>query len=167
MLAPVPDLSDQDAYKLLSTQAAKGVAVVTAVQGAWDHAVTITDYLSVSYDPPTMLVSLYGLSRVAEAVQDAGRFGLSLLAADQQGVADWLGEQGAPLPGLLNQIPHLRREPGAPVLLADALACFELRVLAVHEAATHRLVVGEVAAMVQPARWDAGPLLRFRSQYRR
>lgn len=157
---------DKDAYKLLATQQAKGVAVVTARAGGWDHAVTVTDYLSVSYDPPTMLVSLYDMSRVADAVQDTGRFGLSILAADQRRVADWLGELSAPLPGLLSQIPHSRRDDDGPVLISGALAWFDLRLVAAHPAATHRLFVGEVIAMSERGRWDVGPLTRFRSQYR-
>lgn len=126
---------------------------------------TITDYLSVSYDPPTMVVSLYDLSRVADAVEDAGRFGLSILAADQQRVADWLGEMSAPLPGLLSQVPHARRDPQGPAVVSGALAWFELSVRAVHRVATHRLIVGEVVAMSERGRWDTGPLVRFRSQY--
>ncbi|GAA3761821.1 flavin reductase family protein [Microbacterium kribbense] len=165
VLSEAPTQADADAYKLRSTLVAKGVGVVTAVAGRWDHAVTVTDFLSVSYDPPTIVVSLYELSRIADAVTDAGRFGLSLLATDQRRIADWLGEQGAPLPGLLDQVPHFRRQPGAPALIEGALAWFDLRVVAVHTAATHRLVVGEVTAMSESVPWALHPLVRWRSQY--
>jgi flavin reductase (DIM6/NTAB) family NADH-FMN oxidoreductase RutF len=157
--------ADQDAYKLLSTTAAKGVAVVTAVHRGWDNAVTVTDYLSVSYDPPTMVVSLYALSRMAEALAETGRWGLSLLAADQRAVADVLGEQGSPLDALLRQIPHFRREDGAPPLIAGALSWFELRTTAMHEAATHLIFVGEVVAMGRAAPGTRAPLVRFQSGY--
>nr|WP_274638110.1 flavin reductase family protein [Microbacterium bovistercoris] len=167
ILAAPPTAHDQDAYKAASTLVAKGVAVVTAVQGRWDHAATVTDLLSVSYDPPTMLVSLYELSRIADAIVSSGRFGVSLLRDDQRRIADWLGEPGIPLVGLLDHVPHVRREPGAPILIADALACFDLQVTAVHRAATHLLVVGEVRAMTQATVWGVRPLVRWQSTYQR
>jgi len=157
--------ADQEAYKQLATLAARGVAVVSAVRGRWDVAATVTDFLSVSYDPPTMVVSLFSLSRIAEAVTASGRFAVSLLARDQRGIADRLGAPGAPLVGLLDQVPHTRREAGAPVVIDGALAWFELRVVATQDAATHVLVVGEVVATSATARWSARPLVRWRSEY--
>jgi len=157
--------ADQDAYKQLATLAARGVAVVTAVRGRWDVAATVTDFLSVSYDPPTMVVSLFSLSRIAEAVTASGRFAISLLARDQRGIADRLGAPGAPLVGLLDQVPHTRREPGAPIVVDGSLAWFELRVVATQDAATHVLIVGEVTATSAAARWGARPLVRWRSEY--
>jgi len=157
--------SDQDLYKRLSVNAAKGVGVVTAVHRGWDNAVTVTDFLSVSYDPPTILVSLYSLSRMAEALSETDRWGLSLLAAGQRGVADALGYEGNPLVGLLDHIPHFRRADGAPPLVAGSLSWFELRTVALHEVATHTLFVGEVTAMGRAAATAAGPLIRFQSGY--
>ncbi|WP_223691377.1 flavin reductase family protein [Leifsonia poae] len=162
-----PTEEDRRLYSALGANAAKGVAVVTAHHGVWDNAVTVTDYLSVSYDPPTLLVSLYSLSRMAETVAEAGRWGLSVLAADQGAVADALGEQGSPLVGLLGQIPHFRRDPDGPALIDGALAWFELRTANTVEAATHTLVVGEVVAMGTASSPLARPLIRFRSEYLR
>jgi flavin reductase (DIM6/NTAB) family NADH-FMN oxidoreductase RutF len=167
VLSDPPTADDEDAYKLLSTLAAKGVGVVTARLGRWDHAVTVTDFLSVSYDPPTVLVSLHELSRIADAVTTAGRFGLSVLADDQQRIADRLGEAGSPLVGLLDQIPHVRRDEAGPALLGGALAWFDLRVEAAHRAATHLLVVGRVQAMSGTVPWASRPLVRWRSRYQR
>ncbi|GAB2528640.1 flavin reductase family protein [Paramicrobacterium agarici] len=159
------DRSVRDSYRMLSGRAAKGVAVVSTVVGRYDHATTVTDYLSVSYDPPTMLVSLYGLSRTAEAVDEAGRWALSLLASDQRTIADELGELGAPLRGLLARTPHWRRELGAPAIIDGCVAWFECRTTAVHDAATHTLVVGEVVAMGRSDDHDATPLVHYRSEY--
>jgi flavin reductase (DIM6/NTAB) family NADH-FMN oxidoreductase RutF len=158
---------DRALYRRASGELAKGVAVISTVNGGRDHASTIIDYLSVSYDPPTMLASLYGLSRIAEAVEETGSWALSLLAADQRWIADRLGSQGAPLIALLDQIPHHRREQGGPALIDGALAHFELRSVAMHAAATHTLVVGEVTWMEVPSAGSAGPLIRYRSEYGR
>jgi flavin reductase (DIM6/NTAB) family NADH-FMN oxidoreductase RutF len=155
----------QDFYKTLSGSVAKGVAVLSTVYRGRDYAATVTDFLSVSYDPPTMLASLYSLSRMAEALETQPRWALSLLAADQQWIAARLGETGTPLIGLLDNIPHFRREPGAPALITGALAWFELTTVKTTEAATHTLVVGEVEWMTRPSVTPAAPLIRFRSSY--
>ena len=121
----------QDFYKTLSGSVAKGVAVLSTVYRGRDYAATVTDFLSVSYDPPTMLASLYSLSRMAEALETQPRWALSLLADDQQWIAARLGETGTPLIGLLDNIPHFRREPGAP------FGCVERDILRRVQAAAH------------------------------
>jgi flavin reductase (DIM6/NTAB) family NADH-FMN oxidoreductase RutF len=143
------------------------VAVVSAFHRGWDNAVTVTDYLSLSYDPPTMVVSLYSLSRMAEALTETEQWGLSLLAADQRAIADVLAEQGSPLDALLRQIPHFRRGDAAPALIRGALGWFQLRTIAMHEVATHILFVGEVVAMGRAAVGTRAPLVRFQSGYLR
>ena len=156
---------DEEFYKSVSARAAKGVAVISTVHRGWDHAATVTDFLSVSYDPPTLVASIYSLSRLAEAIETSGRWGISLLSARQKGVAEQLGEPGSPLVGLLDQIPHFRTEPGAPALLSDALAWFEVRTVAEHPAATHTLFVGEVTWMGRPDHAAPAPLVRYQSAY--
>jgi Conserved protein/domain typically associated with flavoprotein oxygenases, DIM6/NTAB family len=163
-MATIPD---QERYKALSGYVAKGVAVVSTVHGRWDYATTITDFLSVSYDPPTMLASIYALSRMCEAIEESGRWTLSILEATQSYPADWLGEQGSPLVSLLDSVPHSRREPGAPAIVDGCLAWFELRTTATLAAATHTLFVGEVVEMGQTADHAARPLVRYRSAYLR
>lgn len=156
---------DQEFYKRLSGEAAKGVAVLSTTNRGKDYAATVTDYLSVSFDPPTMLVSVYSLSRLAEAIESAGRWSLSLLSAGQVAVADGLAEPGAPLIGLLDQVAHSRREASAPPIVDGALAWFELRTVSTFEAATHTIFVGEVTWMARPATHHPRPLIRFRSSY--
>ena len=92
-----PSDSDRTLYQWINGRTAKGVAVVSCRLRGRDYAATVTDFLSVSYDPPTMLLSLYSLSRIAEAVVESGVWALSLLAAEHTAVADALSEPGAPL----------------------------------------------------------------------
>ena len=99
---------DQDEYRRLSDLLAVGLAVASTRQGPHDVAVTVDSYLDLSYDPPTMLIALYGMSRAAEAVEEAGHFCLTLLAADQQALADRFGTPGAPLQGMLSGLEVTR-----------------------------------------------------------
>ena len=159
--------TDTDAFRQLSGQSAKGVGVASTRHRGYDSAATVTDYLAVSFDPPTMLVSLDSLSQIAEAVQGSGRWGLSLLSSSQISVADQLSGSGRPLIGQLAQVPTFRREENGVPLIIGSLAWFELRTIAVHEAATHSLFIGEVTAMGSSAGPATRPLMRFRSAYTR
>lgn len=158
--------ADQNAYRQLSANATKGVAIVTARHRGWDIAATVTDHLSVTYDPPTMLVSLYSLSRMADALAESDHWALSLLSAGQRPVADSLAEPGNPLVGLLDQIPHFRRGADGPPIIAGSLAWFQLQTVARFEVATHTLFVGRVEAMGEATATERAPLVRFRSGYR-
>jgi flavin reductase (DIM6/NTAB) family NADH-FMN oxidoreductase RutF len=165
--AGAPTEADIDQYRLLSANAAAGVGVVSTNWRGRDYAATVTGHLSVSYDPPTMLVSLYGESRIAEAVAESGRWALSLLTGRQQGIANWLASPGTPLEGLLTQVPYRRGATSGAVIVDHALAHFELRTTQIHTAATHLLVVGEVLAMGSAASGadELDPLVHFGSAY--
>lgn len=116
-----------------------------------------------------MMVSLYAEARIADAVADAEMWVLSLLASRHRAVANWLASPGTPVEGLLAQVPY-RRGPATGAAVVDgALAYFELKTSAVHRAATHLLIVGEVLSMGSDA--DPGdlmdPLIHFGSAYHR
>lgn len=164
-----PSDADVDLYRRLSADIAAGVAVVSTSLRNRDYAATVSAVLSVSYDPPTLLVSLYAESRIGEAVAETGTWALSLLSGKHQGAANWLASPGIPLQGMLAQIPYRRGPATGSAILDGALAYFELRTVAIHPAATHLLVVGEVLAMGSDASAAeaADPLIHFGSQYHR
>lgn len=150
---------EQDDYRRLSDLITAGLAVLTTRQGSHDVAVTVDSYLDVSYDPPTMLVALYGMSRAAEAAEDSGHFCLNVLAEDQQHLADRFGTPATPLIGLLSGL-DLRRTADGDAVLEGTLAHFAIRVEQATDAATHRLLIGPVVEMGE-GRLDAGPAVRF------
>ena len=119
--------------------------------GGRDYGATVTAWFSVSYDPPTMLVSLFELSRIAEAVEESGTWALSLLNREQEQTAKWLSSPGAPVEGLFNQVPHHRGPLTDAPILDGAIAWFELRTVDVQRAATHQLFVGRVLSQGRDA----------------
>lgn len=162
MTDPAP--VDQDEYRRLSDLLAVGLAVVSTRSGSRDLLVTVDSYLDVSYDPPTMLVALYGMGRAAEAVEEAGHFCLTLLAEDQQHLADRFGTPASPLQGMLSGLEVTRTADG-DAILPGALAHFAIRVEQAVDAATHRLLIGPVIEMGE-GRIDAGPAVRFAGESR-
>ena len=61
------------------------------------------------------MLSLYGMGRAAEAVEEARHF-LTLLAEDQQHLADRFGTPAAPLQGMLSGLEVTRTADGDAIL---------------------------------------------------
>lgn len=164
-----PTTASIDLYRTLSADIASGVAVVSTTLRNRDYAATVTGHLSVSYDPPTMLVSLYDGARIADAISESGVWTLSLLRSEHQGTANWLASPGTPVEGLLNQVPFRRGPATGSAVIEGSLAFFELRTVEIHQAATHLLVVGEVIALGRDVTGaqSQDPLVHYASSYRR
>lgn len=165
----LPTQEQIEEYRRLSAEQGSGVAVVTTTVRQRDYAATVSSFLSVSYDPPTLLVSLYAESRIANAVVESGSWTLSLLSDGQRAQANWLASPGTPIEGLLSQIDFRRAPITGNAVLAGALAYFEVETTAVHEAATHLLVVGNVVSMGEEAAGNLGvsPLIHYAGEYRK
>lgn len=157
-----------DGYRLLAEELASGVAVVAARHRRRDHAVTVTGWLDISYDPPTMAVSLFDEARICEAVESSPTWTLSVLRREQESTATWLASPGNPVDGLLDGVGFRRSPVGGAAVLDGALAWFELETQQIHPAATHMLVVGRVVAMgrggeqgASTSQGQAGPLVHW------
>lgn len=165
----LPSEDQIDEYRRLSAEQGSSVAIITTRLRNRDYAATVSAYLSVSYDPPTLLVSLYSESRIAMAVAESGTWALSLLTAEQKAQANWLASPGTPIEGLLNQIDFRRGPVTGNAVMAGSLAFFEVQTTDTHPAATHSLVVGQVVSMGEDAPWtrDLSPLIHYGGDYRR
>ena len=93
---------------------ATGVTVVTAFHDdGHPHAMTVNAFLSVSLDPPLVLVSLNNRSRMNAHLHLGGRYGINVLAASQEEHSRHFG--GRSVEGLeVNWLPHL--DTDAPLL---------------------------------------------------
>lgn len=135
---------------------ATGVTVITtADEGEAVHGMTANGVLSVSLDPPLVLVSL-GRCRMAEILPRTGRYGISVLAADQQETAmHFAGQRSAAASA------RFTWEAGLP-FLAGSLAQIGCRVAEVHPAGDHVLWIGRVEHMVHR---DGDPLLFYAGRF--
>jgi len=124
-------------------QWASGVTVVTASLDGALHGMTVSSFSSVSLEPPLISVNIERRTRTFSLMSEAGAFAISILANDQQDLAQHFGG-GIPdteerLDGLSYQLGPL----GSP-LLEGCLASMECRVQASLPAGTHSIFVGEV-----------------------
>jgi flavin reductase (DIM6/NTAB) family NADH-FMN oxidoreductase RutF len=63
---------------------ASGVPVVTAIGNGKTHGMTANAFVSVSLNPPLVLVSLDNRSKIHRILSGASRYGVSVLAEDQR-----------------------------------------------------------------------------------
>jgi flavin reductase (DIM6/NTAB) family NADH-FMN oxidoreductase RutF len=106
--------------------------------------VTVGSVVSLSLEPPLVGVSVSRQAAMHELLRRAGGFALSLLAGDQEGVAQHFA-RGVPPLAHWHGIATRADAAGAP-LIEDALGWLECETTDEHEAGDHTLFVGEVLA---------------------
>lgn len=121
---------------------ATGVTVIAVYdpETRLPRGMTANAFMSVSLDPPLVLVSVRRAAHLHDQVERAGAYGVSVLGAD-------LEREGRRFAG----IPLASHEPapafvdhaGVPVLLGS-LAWVAARVVDTHEGGDHTIFVGEV-----------------------
>ncbi len=118
-----------------------GVGVVTVELDGERIGLTVGTLVSLSLEPPLVGFAVGRHAALLELLRRAGRFGVSLLAADQDAVAAHFA-RGVP-PIAMWQGIELRDGEGPP-LLAGALGWLRGRVASEHEVGDHRFFVGAV-----------------------
>src|SRR3954468_893498 len=78
---------DSREYRRALGRFATGVVVVTAIDRDEVRGATVNGFVSVSLDPPLVLVSLAETSRLHDALRADGRYVANVLAADQRELA--------------------------------------------------------------------------------
>ena len=132
------------------------VIVATPVEGGF-RGLTATTFIPLSLEPPQVLVSLDLLAATTDAVRLAGRFSASLLERRQEFVAErFAGRAPVVLPDW-REVPH-RLSPGGLPLVEGAVAWFECRLAAFHEAGDHGVAIG---AIVHAERGGGEPLVHW------
>jgi len=135
---------------------ASGVTVLTAPFENQTHGMTANAFVSVSLDPPLILVSLDNRSNMHRILPQVRRFGISVLAEDQEALSNHFA-------GRLKPELHVRfvHRNGMP-LVAGAVGYFVAEVFDIHPAGDHTLYISRVE------HFEAGegkPLLFFGGKY--
>jgi len=136
---------------------ASGVTVLTAQYEGETHGMTANAFVSVSLDPPLILVSLDNRSNMHKILPVARRFGISVLAEDQVPLSNHFA--GRKAPGLHVRFVTRRDIP----LLAGAVAYFVVDVIDIHPAGDHTLYIARVEHFEGG---EGDPLLFYGGRYR-
>jgi flavin reductase (DIM6/NTAB) family NADH-FMN oxidoreductase RutF len=120
------------------------VAILTVDLDGERLGLTIGSLVGLSLEPPLVGVSVSRQAAMHELLRGAGGFALSLLAGDQEGIAQHFA-RGVPPFAHWHGIATRPGAEGAP-LIDDALGWLECRTASQHEAGDHTLFVAEVLA---------------------
>lgn len=132
------DAIDPKTFRSVMGRFATGVTVVTNLAEGRPMGMTANAFMSVSIDPPLVLVSVRRASRFVAQVSLGDPYGVSFLRESQQHLSAHFG--GRPVDGI--DSPFVDHD-GVP-LIGDALAHITARVTAIHEAGDHLLFVGRI-----------------------
>ena len=130
--------------------------MVTARYEEHTHGMTANAFVSVSLDPPLVLVSLDNRSYMHRILPRVGRYGVSVLAENQQVLSNHFA--GHTVEGLRIHFTTRKEIP----LLEGAVAYFVVQVIDAHPAGDHSLYIGRVEYFESR---DDKPLLFYAGRY--
>ena len=132
-----------DAFVDAMSRAVSGVSIVTTDGPLGRFGLTISSMVSVSAEPPMLLICVNHNSAAHDAIRDNGVFTINVLAADQQAFAARFAgrpESGAPY-AFDGDGWHAH---AAPPRLRGAAAIFECKLDSAMTFGTHSIIVGRV-----------------------
>ena len=150
-----PTVSDTE-FRAAMSGMASSVHVVTARRGSERIGRTATSVLSLSAQPPAILVSIDIVSRLADVIARTGGFSLAMLASGQRDVSD----------AFAGQVPAEKRFsvgawedwPSGQPRLRGAVTNLDCEVIGAMETGTHVLFAGaiveaETDTALKPLMW--------------
>jgi len=127
-----------------------GVVVVSARYGSGYRGLTASSLVSISADPPMVLVGLEREATTRAAVFEARAFNVSVLTRTQEFIADRFAGRAPAIDESWREIPHRLGTNGIP-LIEGCVAWLECSLVATHPAGDHDICVGRVEAAVAGA----------------
>lgn len=153
---------DPEALRAVMRHWTTGITIVSVRDGAHVHGMTVNSFISVSLEPPLVMVSIEQSVRTHQFIQNTRVFTISILREGQQAISNRFAgretEQGNRFEGLAT----FTAVTGAPIL-ADNFGYLDCAVIAAHPAGNHTLFIAEVvAAQATPT---GKPLIYFDRDY--
>ncbi len=122
-----------------------GVVVISARTKDGYRGLTASSLVSISVDPPMVLVGLEREGATRAAVVEGEAFNVSVLTRSQEFIADRFAGRAPAIDTTWQEVPHRLGANGIP-LIEGCAAWFECRLVDVHPAGDHDICVGEVTA---------------------
>jgi len=122
-----------------------GVVVVSARSGDGYRGLTASSLVSISADPPMVLVGLEREAATRAAVAATRAFNISVLTRSQEFMADRFAGRAPAIDPAWRDVPHRMGMNGLP-LIEGCAAWLECTLVEIHAAGDHDICVGEVTA---------------------
>ncbi len=150
-----------DELRALMRELPHPVSVVTVDAGGQKAGLTVVSLVSLSLEPSLVGVSVRRQAALHELIREAGGFAVSILAAEQEGLAQHFARGVTPI-ALWHGIETLVGELGAP-LLDGARGWIECRLVSEHATGDHTFFVGDVVSAARGPGREA--LVHLRQEY--
>jgi flavin reductase (DIM6/NTAB) family NADH-FMN oxidoreductase RutF len=149
---------DAELFRRVMGCFATGVTVVSFLRDGHAAGMTVNAFLSVSLEPPLVLISVRKTSRFVRYVQVGDRCGINILSERQS----HLGPHFANRPE--QEVDAQFSDHAGTPLLDGSLAQMVARVVDIHPAGDHLLFIAEIEHLAQGP--DAQPLIFFSGCYK-
>lgn len=140
---------------------ATGVSIVTSRHGDEIHGMTVSDFTSISLDPPLVLVSASETTNTLELILKGHCFALNILGASQQELANVFSSKERE-DTRFDGLEYDTAVTGSP-LLPDAKVNLDCTLVTTHVAGDHVLCIGQVEHV---AIREVEPLVYYQGRYR-
>jgi flavin reductase (DIM6/NTAB) family NADH-FMN oxidoreductase RutF len=152
---------DAESFRRAMGAVPTSVSIFTIVDRAGvDHGMTVGAFTSLSLNPPLLLACIGDDATLAKVMPEADRFGMSILAVDQEALSRRFADRDA---RGFEGVAH-RRGPRGTILIDGTVAQVECRIVARHRGGDHTMIIGEVEHAVAT---DGAPLVHHRGAYAR
>jgi flavin reductase (DIM6/NTAB) family NADH-FMN oxidoreductase RutF len=148
---------DAGEFRRAMSQFATGVTVISTCHEDRPHGMTANAFLSASLEPRLVVVAVHRDAETHGRIAKCGRFGVSMLAEDQEEVCRYYARKPGEKTG---ETPYCWME-GVP-LVPGALTHVIARVVDAFPAGDHTLFLGEVEYL---DRREGRPLLYYRGGF--
>ena len=127
------------------TRVPAGVVVISARTENGYRGLTASSLVSISVEPPMVLVGLEREAATRAAVVEGKAFNVSVLTRSQEFIADRFAGRAPAIDPRWEGVPHHLGANGIP-LIEGCAAWLECRLVDIHPAGDHDICVGEVTA---------------------
>ena len=147
---------------------ASGVGIATTEFESVKAGLTVSSFTSVSVDPPMVLISVIKSSYAHDLILNAGKFGVTLLAEEQQQLSDRFAGRVDADQDRFEGVDTFTLKTGSP-LISGGLAAFDCEIGEMVDTSTTSVIFGRVVGAKVLALPEDGkrPLLYYFQGYRR
>jgi 3-hydroxy-9,10-secoandrosta-1,3,5(10)-triene-9,17-dione monooxygenase reductase component len=151
-----------DRFRAVMGHFATGVTIITASSEGGPVGMTANAVCSLSLEPLLLLACFDNTSRTLPVVRETGRFGVNVLAAGQQALAELFASK-IPEAEKFAEVPHTVHD-GIPVI-EGTLAWVGCRLERLIAGGDHTIGIGAVETAEVAANEDSEPLIWYRGTY--
>ena len=150
---------------------ATGITVVTTLNGAEQHAITVNSFASVSLNPPLILICIDRHTEIHNFIATSGVFTVNILNAKQQPLSDRYAGRDPEKRTFFGDVPHYTGVNGC-LVFKESIASIECRLYQTYDGGDHSIYVGYTENLTihagletDSSMLESGPLLYYKSAY--